>query len=305
MNNSPVTQPAKTLITGSNGIIGRHFLLSHGGTPFTDRDGVVDMRDSARVLAAIAWHRPDEVLHLAAQSSVASSFEDPKGTFDVNFFGTLHLLQALSEIGFRGTLLYFGSADVYGKTADGELPTRETQPLRPRSPYAVSKVAAEALCYQWSQTQSFRIVLARPFNQIGPGQSRRFAVADFAHQVAQIGSGNQRPVVTTGDLEVTRDFTDVRDTVNACRMLLDSGENGEVYNLCSGRERSLRSILDLLMEIAGVKAEVELDPNRLRPAEQRRVVGDFGKIKSRLRWTPQFSIERTLADMLADAKENR
>jgi GDP-4-dehydro-6-deoxy-D-mannose reductase len=304
MDNSPVSVPANILVTGSNGVVGRHFCSRYGGAPLADRNGPVDIRDSERVYATIASLMPDAVLHLAAQSSVASSFENPAVTYEVNFLGTLNVLEALSRIGFKGVFLYVGSADVYGKTEEPELPTRETQPLRPRSPYAVSKVAAEALCYQWSQTQSFRIVLTRPFNQIGPGQRARFAIADFAHQIVRISRGRQQPILTTGDLDVTRDFTDVRDTVHACRMLLESGENGEVYNICSGRERSLRSLVDGLLQVAGVKVELKLDPGRLRPAEQRRVVGDPGKIRAHIGWTPEIELETTLTDILKEVKAN-
>lgn len=297
--------PANILVTGSNGVIGRHFRAQYGGSPLADGDGQVDICDAARVKAAVAAASPDAVLHLAAQSSVASSFEDPAATFAVNFFGTLNLLQALSAIGFRGVFLYCGSSDVYGRMDEAHLPVTETQPLRPLSPYAVSKVAAEALCYQWSQTQKFRIVIARPFNQIGPGQALRFAVPDFALQIAKIGRGERSPVVITGDLDITRDFTDVRDTVHACRMLLDEGLNSEVYNLCSGRERSLRSILNGLLEIAGIEATVQVDPERLRPAEQRRVVGDPSKIRAATGWAPEIPLDTTLRDILTEAKENR
>lgn len=304
MNNSPGAAPLNILVTGSNGVVGRHFRSQYGGTPLADLNGAIDIRDSKRVYSAIASLMPDAVLHLAAQSSVASSFENPAATFEVNFLGTLNVLEALSKTGFRGVFLYVGSADVYGKTGDAELPTRETQPLRPRSPYAVSKAAAEALCYQWSQTHGFRIVLTRPFNQIGPGQSARFAIADFAHQIVRITRGQQQPVLITGDLDVTRDFTDVRDTVRACRMLLDAGENGEVYNICSGHERSIRSLADGLLQVAGIKVELKLDPGRLRPAEQRRVVGDPGRIRAHVGWVPEIELETTLTDILKEVKAN-
>ena len=179
----------KILITGSSGFVGRCFSNRYGGIPLDGPEGKVDVRDSARVRSAIASVRPDAILHLAAQSSVASSFDNPTDTFNVNFFGTLHVLQALNEIGFNGVFVYVGSADVYGATDDVQLPVTEAQPLRPRSPYAVSKIAAEALCYQWCQTHSFRVVLTRPFNQIGPGQNLQFAVADFARQIVDIRRG--------------------------------------------------------------------------------------------------------------------
>jgi GDP-4-dehydro-6-deoxy-D-mannose reductase len=266
----------------------------------------VDLRDAERVRCAVAALMPEAVLHLAAQSSVAASFEDPAMTFAVNFSGTLNLLQALSAEGFRGCFLYVGSADVYGRVAETELPTKERQPLRPRSPYAVSKVAAEALCYEWSQTQDFRVVLTRPFTQIGPGQDERFAVAGFAQQIARIKSGRQTAVLTVGDLDVTRDFTDVRDTVSAYHELLEEGENGEIYNVCSGRERTLRSLVEEMLQIAGVGVEMESSAGRLRPTEQRRMVGDPGKIKEQLDWEPEIPLTTTLTDILraAEDKEN-
>jgi GDP-4-dehydro-6-deoxy-D-mannose reductase len=248
---------------------------------------------------------PEAVLHLAAQSSVASSFDDPIATISVNFLGTLNLLQALSATGFQGVFVYVGSADVYGITAVADLPTRETQPLRPRNPYAVSKVAAEALCYQWSQTHNFRVVLVRPFNLIGPWQDRRFAISDFAHQIVEIRQGRRLPHLVTGDLDVTRDFTDVRDAVRAYRMLLDRGQNGDIYNLCSGQERSLRSIIEALLQIAGVDADIQTDTTRLRPAEQRRVVGDPGKIQTQLGWSPEILFTTTLGDILLEAEGDK
>ena len=305
MTNPVAAAPANTLVTGSSGLIGRQFLATYGGVALHDSFGPVDIRNADRVKAATAAIRPESVLHLAAQSSIANSFQDPAATCAVNFLGTLNLLEALAAIGFRGTLVYLSSADVYGRVDPAQMPIDESQPLRPLSPYAVSKVAAEALCYQWSQTQDFSIVIARPFNQIGPGQARRFAVANFAAQVAQIAAGERPPVVVTGDLDVTRDFTDVRDTVRACRLLLERGRNGDVYNLCSGRETSLRTILDNLLELAGVEATVQLDPDRLRPAEQRRTVGDPSKIRDRIGWKPEIPLPATLHDIFAEAKETR
>jgi GDP-4-dehydro-6-deoxy-D-mannose reductase len=299
----PIVLP-RTLVTGSGGFVGQHFCGRYGGVSLTDQYGPVDLCDSARVRSAISRATPDAVLHLAAQSSVASSFDDPASTFATNFVGTLNLLEALSAAGFKGAFLYVGSADVYGKADEADLPTGETKPLRPLSPYAVSKVAAEALCYQWGQTNGFRVVLTRPFNQIGPGQDRRFAVAGFARQIVDIRKGRQSPTLVTGNLDVTRDFTDVRDAVRAYSMLLGSGQNGEVYNICSGQERSLRSIADALMRIAGVEAQMEVDPARLRPSEQSRVVGDPGKIRSQIGWQAEIPLETTLADILRDVEEN-
>lgn len=302
-SNSMGESDMRVLVTGHKGFLGRHFCSRYDAVPFEDDAGTVDLRDADRVRHAIGVFAPKAVLHLAAQSSVAASFVSPDTTLAVNFTGTLNLLRALKAEAFSGVFLYVGSADVYGYVPEANLPTQEIQPLRPRSPYAVSKVAAEALCYQWSQTEKFRLVLVRPFSQIGPGQDARFAVAGFARQIAAIKKGKAPPALVTGDLGVTRDFTDVRDTVCALRALLDSGVNGEVYNICSGRESLLSSMVQDMLRIAGVSAEMHTDPERLRPNEQRRMLGDPGKIAARTGWLPKIPMAITLADILQDAEE--
>jgi GDP-4-dehydro-6-deoxy-D-mannose reductase len=302
---SPEQDKTRILVTGSRGFVGRHFCRKYGGIPLTDAQGPVDLRDAARVRSAIEDAKPDAVLHLAAQSSVAASFENPEATLVVNVLGTLHLLEALNTAQFRGVFLYVGSGDVYGRTKDADLPNVETQPLRPLSPYAVSKAAAEALCYQWSQSQKFRIILTRPYTQIGPGQDARFAIAQFASQVSRIRRGLQPPIVTTGDIDITRDFIDVRDAIRAYRMLLDHGQNGEIYNLCSGQELSLRSLLERLLRISGVNAEIQVDPQLLRPIEQRRLVGNGGKVRAAIGWVPEIPIDTGLADILREEDEQR
>jgi GDP-4-dehydro-6-deoxy-D-mannose reductase len=302
MKNSSATNFSKILVTGESGFIGRHFLAAHGGVGLNDAAGIVDLRDAARVNAAVAAVRPDAVLHLAAQSSVASSLQDPTGTYAVNFLGTLNLLEALRAIDFNGVVLYVSSADVYGSVAETDLPIHEELPARPRSPYAVSKVAAEALCYQWSRSCNFRIVIVRPFNQIGPGHDPRFAIPDFARQIVAMRRGMHPPVLTTGDLEVTRDFTDVRDSVRAFYRLLESGHNGEIYNVCTGTERTLSSLVRRLLELAGVSATMQTDPARLRPVEQRRMAGSYAKIQGHVGWEPSIGIDTTLADILKEAE---
>ncbi len=250
-------------------------------------------------VAALA---PDAVLHLAALSSVAESFGDFDRYVDVNFRGTLNLLRALRAAGFAGRMVFVGSGDCYGAVPEAELPIAENRPLRPRNPYAVSKVAAEALCYQWSQTEGLDVVIARPFNHIGPGQDERFAVAAFAAQLARIAAGRAPPRVVTGNLDVTRDFTDVRDVVRAYFALMARGRRGEVYNIGSGRETRLRDVLDRLLALAGVQAEVETDPSRLRADEQKRVVADVRKIARDTGWTARTPLDETLRDTLDDWK---
>jgi len=240
------------------------------------------------------------VLHLAALTSVVDSFLDPTEFFDVNFNGTWNVLRALRASTFAGRLLFVGSGDCYGAVREDELPIVETQPLRPRSPYAVSKLAAEALCYQWSQTESFDIVMARAFNHFGPGQDARFAIASFARQIARIRNGRSSPHIITGDLSVTRDLTDVRDVISAYIVLLEKGRPGEAYNVASGCERRLSNVLDEMLAIADVDVEVVVDPAHVRAGEQRRAVADVHKIASDTGWAATIPLARSLADVLDD-----
>jgi len=246
---------------------------------------------------------PDAVLHLAGMTSVSESFRDPRLTFDVNFNGTWNLLEALRACGFAGRLLFVSSGDCYGVIPAERLPVSEDLPLRPRSPYAVSKVAAEALCYQWSQTGSFDVVLARSFNHVGPGQDNRFAVASFAEQIARIAVLKAPPSIRTGDLSVTRDLTDVRDVVHAYFALLARGKPGEAYNVGSGREVRLADVVAALVAISGEKSiETIVDEGRLRATEQRRAVADVRKIAADTGWSATTPLKDTLRDMLDDWK---
>ncbi|MHB8210571.1 MAG: GDP-mannose 4,6-dehydratase [Acidithiobacillus sp.] len=287
----------KHLLTGANGFVGQTMQAALPCVPLPDG---LDLRDRAALDAAIADIRPDMVIHLAAQSFVPASFENPRETFDINFYGTLNLLEALQSVGFKGRMLFVGSGDTYGRVPEAALPVREDYPLHPRNPYAVSKVAAEALCYQWSQTSGFEIIMARPFNHIGPGQSPRFAITDFARQVTEIRLGRHARVLQVGDIDVTRDFTDVRDVVRAYALLLEKGRNGGIYNICSGREHSIRDLLQRLIALAGVEARIERDQARLRPAEQRRMVASFEALHRDTGWQPLIPIEQSLQDLLND-----
>ena len=257
-----------------------------------------DLREPECAARIVGNPAPDAVLHLAGQTWVPDAFRDPAATIEINVLGTLNLLQALRRAGFRGRMVYVGTGDVYGRVSDLQLPVQETCLPAPRNPYAVSKLAAEALCRQWSMTEAMEIVLARPFNHIGWGQSERFVISDFAHQIASIRQRRRDPVVSVGDIDVTRDFTDVRDVVRAYFALLESGETGEIYNVCSGRERSIRSLLLRLAELAGVDVAVEQDPARLRKSEQTRMVGSPAKLHAATGWQARTPIDESLAAML-------
>lgn len=284
------------LLTGSHGFVGKHFLQLQPAFALEDEKGEIELRDAERVERFIARTRPEAVVHLAAQSFVPRSFEDPKETLDINFFGTFNLLNALKKAGFKGRMLFVGSADQYGPVEESALPIREVQPMRPMNPYAVSKVAAEALCFQWSQHE-FEILMARPFNHIGPGQSDKFVVSGFAKQMAAVMAGKQKSI-QCGDRKVTRDFTDVRDVIRAYLALLRCGRSGETYNVCSGKERSIDEVLTTLMQLAGLQVPVIEESDRQRPSQQRRAVGSSAKLTSETGWTPQIEFTTSLKDTL-------
>jgi GDP-4-dehydro-6-deoxy-D-mannose reductase len=296
--------PMRLLVTGVHGFVGST-LSRMVTTENSLRDWQVadvpvdlDLRDRDCVDDLVAAAAPDAVVHLAAQSFVPESVRDPEATFNVNVLGTLHLLQALKRNAFGGRMLFVGTGDVYGSVPEDELPVDELRLPAPRNPYAVSKLAAEALCFQWTVSERMPVVMARPFNHIGPRQSERFAVADFARQIAEIKRGARPPIVAVGDIDVTRDFTDVRDVVMAYFALLAEGTPGQVYNVCSGREHSLRSLLTLLAERAGVDVRIDQDPARLRQSEQRRMRGDPSKIRSTTKWEARIPVADSVSAML-------
>lgn len=300
MNDTPMKQ---VFVTGATGFVGQHFRTLIEATPgwrMLPAPLDFDLRDSgviARVIAALPGPL-DAVLHLAAQSNVPQAFADPEATFDINFFGTLRLLRSLKNAGFRGRFLFVGTADAYGLVPDDELPVCEMRALKPRNPYAVSKTAAEALVYQWSQTENLDALIARPFNHIGPGQDERFAVAAFARQIVGISRGKRDARIEVGDIDITRDFTDVRDVVRAYLALIAHGECGRVYNIGSGNEIRLGEILNRLIRLAGIRAEICTDPQRLRSAEQRRMCADTRCIRATVGWQPHYSLDQTLIDTL-------
>jgi GDP-4-dehydro-6-deoxy-D-mannose reductase len=291
----------KLLIIGGTGFVGsqlaRHCFDFYNICK-TGRD--VDIRNTEQLRLLIDRVKPDHVIHLAAITSLKESFQNPSQTFEINFGGTLNLLTALHESGFNGKFLFVSSSEVYGALAENDLPVDELKLTKPLSPYGISKIASEALCYQWSQREQFKIIIARPFNHIGAGQSERFAIANFGRQVAKIKLGLEAPVIYVGDIDTTRDFTDVRDIVAAYVKLLDLGQNGEIYNVCSGVERTVRSLVERMCQLAGVTMEIRLDFERFRLNEQRRVCGDNRKIIGATGWSLSHSIDQTLVSILED-----
>lgn len=291
----------KLLLIGGTGFVGSHlaeFCSCRFEVVSTGRE--VDIRDAEQLQSLITREKPDDVVHLAAITTLRESFEKPRATYDINFGGTLNLLMALRNSGFSGHFLFVSSSEVYGLLTDADMPVAETKLTKPLSPYAVAKNASEALCYQWSQSERFKVVVARPFNHIGPGQSERFAIADFGRQIAMIKLNLAASVIRVGDINTARDFTDVRDICSAYELLLKHGHNGETYNVCSGEERTIRSLIERMCQLAGVTVEIQTDPDRFRPSEQTRVRGDNRKIIEATGWRIAYSMDQTLTGILDD-----
>ncbi len=293
------------LVTGANGFVGRHLLaLEATGRMLSWRLQIppagFELLNPDSLDAALQMGVPDAVIHLAGQTFVPEAFRDPQHTLQVNLLGTLNLLQALKRKGFAGSFLYVSSGDVYGQVEELSLPVSECLAPRPRNPYAVSKVAAELLCQQWSYAEPWRIMIARPFNHIGAGQADAFVIPSMARQLIRVRRGLQPPRLEVGDVDVTRDFLDVGDVLQAYLALLQHGRSGEIYNVCSGVERQVRDLITQMASLAGVEVALLQDAQRLRRAEQRRVVGCSKKLQQETGWKPSISIMETLQSVLSD-----
>ncbi|EJK98680.1 MULTISPECIES: GDP-mannose 4,6-dehydratase [Pseudomonas] len=293
----------RLFVTGLSGFVGRHLksrLNGHDSTwqlmPVAARYDLTE----AKTLEGLWPEIPDAVIHLAGQTFVPEAFRDPARTLQINLLGTLNLLQALKARGFTGTFLYVSTGDVYGQVADNQLPITELHAPAPRNPYAVSKLSAELLSLQWGMSEGWPVLVARPFNHIGPGQKDSFVIASAARQISRIKQGLQPARLQVGDIDVTRDFLDVSDVISAYLALLEKGMAGQVYNICSGREQSIRSLIEQLGDIAQVDVQLIQDPARLRRAEQRRVCGSPAKLRQATGWTPETTTQQSLRAILSD-----
>ena len=294
----------KALITGAGGFVGPHLVrdLEADGAEATG----LDLRTGPDLLDADGWrraldeHRPDVLYHLAGWSDVGGSWERPFETFRVNALGTLAVIEAAVAAKTERVIL-ISSADVYGPVPVAEQPITEQHPPRPHSPYGVSKQAAEALAFQAHRAHELGVVVVRPFNHIGAGQSTRFVAPAFASQIAaaeRVGGGEIRH----GDLSARRDMTDVRDVVRAYRLLAERGEPGEVYNVCRGSAIAMADLLDGLIRLANVPVTTAVDPGRLRPVELAVLEGSHAKLTEATGWTPRIPLSETLTDILDDAR---
>jgi GDP-4-dehydro-6-deoxy-D-mannose reductase len=313
--------PMRALVTGISGFVGGHLAEHLRGSG----DEVVGLSNSGRwpeslahlaeavridacdlakvaqdeMTGLIAREAPEVVYHLAAQANPQASVADPRGTWALNLGGTLTLLEAVKASGLKPRVVVVGSGVCYGNPAPEHMPVSESCPLRPNNPYSASKGAADLLGVQHYLAHGTDVVMARPFNHAGPRQSSTYVLGALARQVAEVEAGI-KPRVEVGNLDIVRDFTDVRDVVRAYRLLATSGQAGEIYNLGSGRGTKLADALETLRSLAGVPIEVYVDPARVRPVDQPLLVADATKLRLATGWEPRFSIEATLADMLDD-----
>ncbi len=310
----------RVLVTGITGFVGSHFAehaLACGAEVFgsyrwrskteniehiRSRIELVecDLRDMSSTHHLIEASRPDFVIHLAAQSFVGASWQAPAETFMTNTVSQVNLLEAIRAQGAKPRFLVIGSSEEYGFVHEDELPITEANPLRPLSPYAVSKVAQNLMGYQYFKSYGMHIVRSRAFNHEGPRRGDVFVTSNFARQIAEIERGVREPVIAVGNLKTRRDYTDVRDIVRGYWLLLEKGEPGEVYNLCSGRAWLIQDILDFLLGEARVDGiTVREDRARLRPSDVPVLLGDATKARKAVGWELRIPFEQTLRDVLA------
>jgi GDP-4-dehydro-6-deoxy-D-mannose reductase len=257
-----------------------------------------DLTDPSSMRRLIAGVRPDRVFHLAAQSFVPASWDAPAETMNLNVIGQVHLFEAIREAGISPLVHVAGSSEEYGLVLPDEVPMSESNPLRPLSPYAVSKVAQEMMAWQYCRSYGLRTVVTRGFNHTGPRRGENFVTSSFALQIAQIERGLRPPVIDVGDVESKRDWTDVRDMVRAYWLSLERGVPGEVYNVGSGTSLSVREMLDVLLRHTDRKIEVRVDPSRLRPSDVKILWANASKFENQTGWRPEIPFETTMLDLL-------
>lgn len=309
----------KILITGINGFVGSHlaeYILNNSlgevhGTYRKNEDlsnikeiknkielVECDIIDSYGVDKTIADIKPEYIFHLAAQAFVPSSWKSPIETLNTNIIGSLNLFEAIKKNNKEITIQIAGSSEEYGLVKENEVPIKETNPLRPLSPYGVSKVSMDLLGYQYNKSYGLKIVRTRAFNHEGPRRGESYVTSNFSKQVALIEAGEQEPVLHVGNLEAKRDYTDVRDIVKAYWLAVEKGIPGEVYNIASGKAYKIHAIVDILKKLSKTEFEVKEDPKRLRPSDVQILLGDSTKFRKQTGWKPEIPFEKTMEDLL-------
>lgn len=309
----------RILITGITGFVGSHlaeYALAKEGVEvygtvrwrsrmdnvehIQDRIHLLDceLRDNVAVRKTLEEVRPDYIFHLAAQSFVPTSWKAPAETLTTNILSELNLLESIRDLNLDTRIHVAGSSEEYGLVFEDEAPITEDNPLRPLSPYAVSKVTQDYLAYQYNQSYGIFTVRTRAFNHTGPRRGQVFVTSDFSRQVVLIEKGKKEPVIEVGNLEARRDFSDVRDIVRGYWLSLEKGEPGEVYNLGSGRAVTIQEMLDLILSMSDVKIEVRQMPERMRPSDVELLLCDYSKFNRATGWEPEIPLEKTIKDLL-------
>lgn len=304
----------RVLITGSGGFVGRVLVTKMAAYGYevwgADRVAIegefegkrqlaVELTDETAVETMLDDVAPEAIVHLAAQASVQRSFDAPIETILNNTLPILYILDRLKQKPGGCRLLAIGSADEYGSVSSAErLPLREDSAVNPTNPYALAKSIQNQYCRGYATLYGMDLVVTRSFNHTGAGQSDTFVLPSFAKQITQIKLGQRDPVIHVGNLEVKRDFLNVHDVCDAYIALLQKGQKGETYNVCSGNSYRVRDLLDQLCQLAGVDVEIKIDPDRVRPVDTPELRGDNGKIHADTGWTPVTPIEETLQSLL-------
>jgi len=308
----------KALITGITGFVGSHLaelLLSKGyevygvarwRSDFSNINHIksklniieADLNDAHSFYKAIDEIKPDQIYHLAAQSFVPTSWTAPADTIKTNVIGTVNLFEAVRKAGIEPRIQVACSSEEYGLVKPDETPIKETNPLRPLSPYGVSKVAQDMLAFQYFQSYGLKVVVTRGFNHTGPRRGEVFVCSTSAKQIAEIEKGLKEAKISVGNLEAIRDFTDVRDMVKGYNLALEKGVPGERYNICSGKGYKIQEVLDMLLKMTEKDIKIEKDPTKDRPSDVPILVGDYSKFREQTGWKPEILFEKTLKDLL-------
>ncbi len=313
----------KILITGITGFVGSHLaeyclsmpgnqvhgtIMSHHlGDEIKRIEGIKDkieilecnLTNRIAVERVLQKVKPDKIFHLAAQSFVKVSWDGPEDTIFNNIMSELNIFEACRDLDINPIIQIAGSSEEYGSVLEKELPIKETNPLRPLSPYAVSKIGQEMLGYQYCKSYGLKIVLTRAFNHEGPRRGEQFVTSNFAKQIAEIEKGKKEPIVDVGNLEARRDYTDVRDVVVAYWLATEKCEYGKPYNICSGKTWEIKKVLDFLIGLSTKKGiAIRQDESRMRPSDVPILDGDYSEFRRATGWEPKIPFEKTLEDTL-------
>ena len=305
----------KALIIGASGFVGPYLVKEIRKSLFCevvtttsrkldklgigeDKTAHLDICDKEQISRILLSEKPDYIFHLAAQSSVALSWRDPKSTVDTNIIGAINLINAIQQSGYTPRVLIAGSGEEYGRVRESDIPIKENSTLSPGNVYAVTKACQNMMASIYSHAYALPLVMTRSFNHIGPGQSRQFVVADFCSQVVEIEQGKREHVIRVGNLSAKRDFTDVRDVVKAYCRLIQYGKSGETYNVGSGHAVAIQDVLDIILAQTTADVSIENDPARLRPVDVPIIEADISKIYKDTGWKPTISLPQTITDTL-------